>query len=77
MVAVLEATVSARDFTAIASARVQLSDAFAAIDAAEATLADGGLSELAQDLRNTAGGLRHFAGPEGVMAWVEKGEADG
>lgn len=64
------------DYAAIATARERLSDALSAVDAAAEVLRGGGLTDLARDLHNTAGGLRHFAGPEGVMAWVEKGEGD-
>ncbi|GGX63116.1 hypothetical protein GCM10007385_35310 [Tateyamaria omphalii] len=65
-----------RDFAAIPEARDHIGDALAASDRAQETLTAAGLNDLAHHLKVTVAGLRHFAGPEGVMAYVERGDEE-
>jgi len=61
-----------RDFSAIPDARNHIDEALEAANRAHDTLSAAGLNDLAHHLKVTVAGLKHFAGPQGVMAYVER-----
>lgn len=65
-----------RDFSVIEDARADLSWAFSLVGEAADKLRAGNFTETAHDLELAVGGLKHFAGPDGVLAHVEKGEGE-